>query len=160
MARPYLAHFHSIGTAPCGTPVVGHLICVAHICAIQHSILCCSQQWIPPVQGDNMAMQQLVLPTQCRETILRLAHSIPMAGHLGKQRQPVKSCNEFIDLLYSRMWGTTVGAVVNVRRLTWLGHHAPLILMLNVEDPLHCIATDLVRRLPHKLYSWLVCFPK
>ena len=29
------------------------------------------------------ACQQLVLPKQCRKVVLRLAHAVPMAGHLG-----------------------------------------------------------------------------
>ncbi len=32
---------------------------------------------------DVRAVEQLVLPTQCRPLVLRLAHDIPTAGHLG-----------------------------------------------------------------------------
>ena len=31
-------------------------------------------------------MEQLVLPTQCRKAVLQLAHDIPLAGHLGRQK--------------------------------------------------------------------------
>ena len=40
--------------------------------------------WQPDKQdGQVKACQQLVLPKQCREEVLRLAHAVPMAGHLG-----------------------------------------------------------------------------
>ena len=42
----------------------------------------------PPVSyGDEaMTTEQLVLPTQCHMPVLRLAHDIPLAGHLGKSK--------------------------------------------------------------------------
>ena len=30
--------------------------------------------------------EQLVIPKQCREKVMELAHSIPMAGHLSKHK--------------------------------------------------------------------------
>ena len=33
-----------------------------------------------------MAVEELVLPLQCRKTVLELAHEIPLAGHLGKDK--------------------------------------------------------------------------
>ena len=46
------------------------------------------RRWIPPGRGDEeeMAVEQLVLPRQCREMVLRLAHTIPLAGHLGRDK--------------------------------------------------------------------------
>ena len=35
-----------------------------------------------PDQQDGQ-VKQLVLPKQCRKVVLRLAHAVPMAGHLG-----------------------------------------------------------------------------
>lgn len=61
--------------------------------------------------------EQFVLPTQCRASILWLPYSIHMTGHLGNNRtQPVESCNVFSGLLYSEIWGITVGAARNARR--------------------------------------------
>ena len=42
-------------------------------------------QWMPPhnCSGD-MAVEQLILPVQCHHGVLQLAHTIPLAGHLGK----------------------------------------------------------------------------
>ena len=33
--------------------------------------------------GEEMATEQLVLPMDCRPTVLSLAHNIPLARHLG-----------------------------------------------------------------------------
>ena len=38
------------------------------------------------VDDDARAIEQLVLPTPCRQTVLELAHDIPMAGHLGRKK--------------------------------------------------------------------------
>ena len=44
------------------------------------------RRWAPPSQDEDIAVEQLVLPTHCKATILKLAHSIPMVGHLGKTK--------------------------------------------------------------------------
>ena len=43
--------------------------------------------WMPPhcCSGD-MAVAQLILSVQCRHGVLQLAHIIPLAGHLGKDK--------------------------------------------------------------------------
>ena len=43
------------------------------------------RQWCPQgtEEDDTRRCEQLVLPKQCRPLVLRLAHDIPMAGHLG-----------------------------------------------------------------------------
>ena len=33
-----------------------------------------------------MAVEQLVLPRQCKKVVLNLAHTIPLAGHLGRHK--------------------------------------------------------------------------
>ena len=45
------------------------------------------RQWTPPGQdAEEMAVEQLVLPQQCRGTVLHLAHTIPLAGHMGRDK--------------------------------------------------------------------------
>ena len=40
---------------------------------------------MPPYRcSDDMAVEQLILPVQCRHGVLQLAHTIPLAGRLGK----------------------------------------------------------------------------
>ena len=42
--------------------------------------------WKPHGQDAEIVVNQLVLPEQCRGKVLSLAHSIPLAGHLGKEK--------------------------------------------------------------------------
>lgn len=44
------------------------------------------RQWVPHREGELRTCQQLILPLQCRKVVLRLAHKIPMAGHLGQKK--------------------------------------------------------------------------
>ena len=45
------------------------------------------RRWVPLGRdGEDMAVDQLVLPRQCRGTVVQLAHAIPMAGHMGKNK--------------------------------------------------------------------------
>ena len=38
------------------------------------------------VKEKDQVVEQLVLPRECREGVLRLAHTIPLAGHLGRNK--------------------------------------------------------------------------
>ena len=42
-------------------------------------------RWRPEgsVEGDVRMCKQLVLLQQCRQTVLQLAHNVPMTGHMG-----------------------------------------------------------------------------
>ena len=47
------------------------------------------RRWMPPHRCcDGMEVEQLILPVQCRSRVLQLqlAHNIPLAGHLGKDK--------------------------------------------------------------------------
>ena len=44
------------------------------------------RQWRPHGDAADAVVNQLVLPQQCREKVLSLAHGIPLAGHLGKEK--------------------------------------------------------------------------
>eukprot|EP00795_Rhopilema_esculentum_P005569 gene5569-9573_t len=45
------------------------------------------RQWCPDGNfEDSRVIEQLVLPYQCRKTVLQLAHDIPLAGHLGRKK--------------------------------------------------------------------------
>ena len=44
------------------------------------------KRWVPRGHSkEDMTIEQLVLPMKCRSKVLELAHSIPLAGHLGKK---------------------------------------------------------------------------
>ncbi len=45
------------------------------------------RRWVPHGRDKKeMAVDQLVPPAACRSTVMSLAHSIPLAGHLGKKK--------------------------------------------------------------------------
>ena len=45
------------------------------------------RRWTPPgSDAEEMAVEQLVLPQQCCKTVLHLAHTIPLAGHMGRDK--------------------------------------------------------------------------
>ena len=45
------------------------------------------RRYLPPGSDDeNGSVEQLILPTKCRKAVLQLAHSIPLAGHLGRNK--------------------------------------------------------------------------
>ena len=47
------------------------------------------RRWNPPGQEDpSMAVEQLVLPLQCRKEVLRLAHNIPSRATWERTRPP------------------------------------------------------------------------
>ena len=40
----------------------------------------------PGRDGEDMAVEQLVLLKECRDRVISLAHSIPLTGHLGRDK--------------------------------------------------------------------------
>ena len=44
------------------------------------------RKWEPRDKGEAEPVIHLVLPKGCRQKALGLAHSIPLAGHLGRKR--------------------------------------------------------------------------
>ena len=44
------------------------------------------RRWVPKGRDREMSVEQLVLPQKCRDMVMKLAHTIPLAGHLGKAK--------------------------------------------------------------------------
>ena len=44
------------------------------------------RHWHPREEGEELGIEQLIISKQHREAVLRLAHEIPLAGHLGKKK--------------------------------------------------------------------------
>ena len=51
--------------------------------------------WKPHGQDTDMVVNQLVLPMQFREKVLTLAHSVTLAGHLGKEKTRQRIMQQF-----------------------------------------------------------------
>jgi len=55
------------------------------------------RRYSPPrsLGGDSDIVEQLVLPTACRPAVMKLAHDMPMAGHLGKMKTAKRILRRF-----------------------------------------------------------------
>ncbi len=107
------------------------------------------RRWQPPGRGLEMAVEQLVLPLECRPTVLHLAHTVPLAGHLGRD----KTARRILQRFY---WPTLYKDVADYCRhcaeCQKAGsrgiRHAPMIPLPIVGEPFQKIAMDIVGPLP------------
>ena len=54
------------------------------------------RRWVPKGRdAETMSVEQLVLPQKCRIPVMKLAHSIPLAGHLGKNKTTSRVLQRF-----------------------------------------------------------------
>ena len=111
------------------------------------------RNWMPRDRGDTVI--QLILPLPCRSTALKLAHSIPMAGHLGRKKT-------MDGLLFRFYWPGIAQEVAQLCRTCPQcqkaarvdGHRAPLQSLPIIDVPFKRIAMDMVGPLPRKqIYS-------
>ena len=90
-----------------------------------------------------------MLPTQCRKAVLQLAHTIPLAGHMGK----TKTAQWILQCFY---WPTLFKDVAEYCRTCaecqkaapGRKHRAPLMPLPIIEEPFHRMAMDIVGPLP------------
>ena len=121
------------------------------------------RHWIPPGRdGDVMFVEQLVLPMQCRESVMKIAHSVPMAGHLGRD----KTVQRILQRFY---WPSVHQDVARFCRTCdacqKVAHKnvapVPLIPLPIVDVPFKRLAMDIVGPLPKsrsgKRYILLLC---
>ena len=105
------------------------------------------RQWQRP--GEGLAVDQIVLPQDYREKVLELAHTIPLAGHLGKK----KTADRVVQRFY---WPTVHQDVAKFCRscaACQKSSHgrirrAPMIPLPVVGEPFQRIAMDIVGPLP------------
>ena len=114
------------------------------------------RRWTPPRQQDDpelMAVEQIVLPLQCRRGVMELAHSeahsIPLAGHLGKEKTARRILQRFYwPTLYRDVaeWCRCCAACQKLSRRKVC--RAPLVPLPVMEEPFQRIAMDIVGPLP------------
>ena len=46
-------------------------------------------------ESTKLLIEQLALPVQCHSKVLEMAHSIPLAGHLGKDKTRQRMAQHF-----------------------------------------------------------------
>ena len=120
------------------------------------------RRWIPRGRDESMAVEQLVLPKRCRGMVVRLAHSIPLAGHLGRDKTTRRVLQRFYwptvyrDIAqYCRRCGAC--QKTSGKKLV----RVPLIPLPVIAQPFQRIAMDIVGPLPRSekgnRYVLVVC---
>ena len=109
------------------------------------------RKWRPEgsTEGDVRTCQQLVLPQQCRLPVLRLAHDVPMAGHMGITRTKDR-------LLQRYYWPGIFSDTANYCRSCEVCQksnpkypiRAKMVSMPLIEQPFQRIAMDVIGPLP------------
>ena len=108
------------------------------------------RRWIPPGREvETMVVNQLVLPSSYRATVLRFTHQIPLAGYLGKN----KTAERIRQRLY---WPTLFHDVDDFCRSCEVcqrcspkrGPHTLMVPLPVIEEPFQRIAMDIVGPLP------------
>ena len=83
-------------------------------------------------EREMQTREQLVLPTKCRRVVMELAHSIPLAGHLGSIRPRTVRSKDSTGQQYEETLRNFVGAVRVARsrpRQSPNVHHSSLHLL-------------------------------
>ena len=111
---------------------------------------------------DEDSIEQLVLSKECRATVLRLAHDIPMAGHLGKKKTSDRVLQCFYWPGVYRDVKDHIRICEQCQRSVPKGKvKAPLIPLPIMEEPFKRIAMDVVGPLPRsssgKRFILVIC---
>ena len=105
------------------------------------------QQWdAKETDGDGVrAVEQLVLPVVCRKTVLKLAHTVPLAEHLGQRKTLCRVLQQFYWLRvchdveeYCRACGRCQSTSGKRKDRT------QLVNLPIIEEPFKSIAMDIV----------------
>ena len=98
-----------------------------------------------PYGRKEFEIKQLILPKQLRRTVLELAHEIPLAGHLGKE----KTCRRVLRRFY---WPNVFGDAEEFCRTCAVCQNAshkgvakaPLMPLPVISEPFSRVAMDIV----------------
>ena len=107
------------------------------------------RRWVPRTQDEEMAVEQVVLPKECRRTVLHLAHTISIAGHLGRK----KTAKQILKRFY---WPTLYRDVADFCRSCEVCQKAThqrvsralMVPLPVVEEPFQRVAINGYRRTP------------
>ena len=104
------------------------------------------RRWVPSGRREEeMAVEQLVLPEKCRETVMKLAHSIPLAGHLGRDKTTRRILQRFYwPTVHRDVADYCRGCDVCQKRAGKNVPRAPLIPLPVISQPFERIAMDIV----------------
>ena len=117
---------------------------------------------LPGSDDDAHKITQLVLPTQLRPVVLKLAHDIPMAGHLGRKKTTDRVLQRFYWPGVFRDVQDYCRTCTACQKSSARGvRRAPLIPLPIMDEPFRRIAMDIVGPLPRsssgKRYILVIC---
>ena len=82
------------------------------------------RKWTSPGE-DKRPVEHIVLPWELRKSVLHLAHTIPLAGHMARRRQREGSCGDSTGQLPTGMWLIAAKVVGNARSQLSEGTNGP-----------------------------------
>ncbi|KAI8510586.1 hypothetical protein Bbelb_115020 [Branchiostoma belcheri] len=97
-----------------------------------------------PRSGVDEERKQLVLPQQCRELVLQLAHDAPLAGHLGKKKTAERILANFFWPGIHADVKAHCQACEACQKTARGSYRAPLVPLPVIEVPFQRIAMDIV----------------
>ncbi len=109
-----------------------------------------------------MTVEQLVLPKQCRSTVLQLANKIPLEGHMAKNKIARRVLQRFYWPTLYKDVGDFCKSCGECQKTSPRGvRRAPLIPLPIMEEPFSRIAMDIMGPLPRSRsgnrYILVVC---
>ncbi len=120
------------------------------------------RRWVPPGREEETAIEQIVLPKECRRTVLRMAHTIPIAGHLGRKKTAQRILRRFYwPTLYKDVADFCRSCEACQKSTHRRVPKAPMIPLPVVAEPFQRLAMDIVGPLPRSRagnrYVLVVC---
>ena len=121
------------------------------------------RKWVPPQKNCNeIEIEQLVLPEECRPGVLQLAYTIPLAGHLGKDKTAQRILHRFYwPSIYKDVAEYCRQCEICQKSSCHHGQQAPLIPLPILFEPFKRIAMDIIGPLPRnrlsKRYVLVIC---
>ena len=116
----------------------------------------------PGNSDTSTGVEQLVLPTTCRQPVMQLAHDIPMAGHLGRRKTAERILQRFYWPGIYRDVRDHCRSCEKCQKSSPRGiRRAPLIPLPIIDTPFKRIAMDIVGPLPRstsgKRFILVIC---
>ena len=108
------------------------------------------RRWTPPgSDAEEMAVEQLVLPQQCRKTVLHLAHTIPLAGHMGRDKTTRRILQRFYwPTVYKNTADYCRSCAECQKSRDQRMRRVPLVPLPIIKEPFERIAMDIIGPLP------------
>ena len=107
------------------------------------------RKWVPAKREADEYRDQLVLPKNCRQNILHVAHTIPLGGHLGKKKTAMRIMDHFYWPTLFRDVEDYCSSCEECQKCTRRrGPRVPLVSLPCITTPFERIAMDIIGPLP------------